>query len=168
MHGQAADFIRHCLLVLPPRRRVLEIGSRNVNGTVRPLFRDAALYLGLDLRKGRGVDVVGDGGSWAPPGGTEPFDTVVCCEVLEHAANARRIVRNAHALLGPSGVFLMTCAGPGRGEHSAEDGNALREGEYYANVTVEEFAQWARPFDSLAVRRLDLDLQALCLKGVVR
>ena len=38
---------------------VLEIGSYDVNGTVRKLFAAAGHYVGVDLVEGPGVDVVG-------------------------------------------------------------------------------------------------------------
>jgi hypothetical protein len=37
---------------------VLEIGSRNVNGSVRDLFTGATLYHGIDIAAGAGVDEV--------------------------------------------------------------------------------------------------------------
>jgi 23S rRNA G2069 N7-methylase RlmK/C1962 C5-methylase RlmI len=39
--------------------RVLEIGSYDVNGGIRHLFRGASDYVGVDLDHGPGVDRVG-------------------------------------------------------------------------------------------------------------
>ena len=36
---------------------VLDIGSLNVNGSVRHLFTDAEKYIGIDFREGKDVDV---------------------------------------------------------------------------------------------------------------
>jgi dTDP-4-amino-4,6-dideoxygalactose transaminase len=41
-----------------------------VNGSIRGLFGDAA-FIGVDIRAGRGVDVVADGATWQP---AEPVD----------------------------------------------------------------------------------------------
>jgi hypothetical protein len=39
-------------------KRVFEGGSQDQNGTVRPIFDDAECYVGVDLKDGKGVDVV--------------------------------------------------------------------------------------------------------------
>ena len=41
-------------------KRVLEVGSLNINGTVRDLFNDCN-YIGIDVGEGNGVDVVCSG-----------------------------------------------------------------------------------------------------------
>jgi hypothetical protein len=41
--------------------RVLEMGSYNVNGSVRDMFALAGRYVGVDLVEGPGVDLVGFG-----------------------------------------------------------------------------------------------------------
>jgi SAM-dependent methyltransferase len=150
VHESAFKFVARAVMQLPPRRRVLELGSRVVAGPwpyagpVRPLF-DGAEYLGVDAAPGEGVDVVGDAGVWRP----DPFrrfDTVVCTEVLEHAPGARDLCENARRLLEPGGVFIVTAAGPGRAPHSSVDGGPLRPGEFYRNVADEELRAWLAPF----------------------
>lgn len=138
MHDGAYRFVESVAGTLPTPGRVLEIGSKNINGSVRPLF-PARHYVGLDIVGGPDVDVVGDGGLWR---GDAPYDVVVCCEVLEHADNAGAIVRNALDQVAVGGSFVMTCAGEGRPAHSAVDGGPLRDGEYYANVTAAQFEEW--------------------------
>ena len=41
-------------------KKIIEVGSLNVNGTLRPLIESfkPKLYVGTDIVKGRGVDVV--------------------------------------------------------------------------------------------------------------
>ena len=51
----------------------LEVGSYNVNGTVRDLFNGP--YVGLDMRKGPGVNVVADSYDMPFPDGR--FEVVV-------------------------------------------------------------------------------------------
>ena len=58
---------------------VLEIGSYDVNGSIRSLF-DTEHYVGVDLVAGPGVDVVADGQSVDYPDAT--FDVVLSCEVF--------------------------------------------------------------------------------------
>lgn len=138
MHDAALDWLTRTLATLPPRRRVLEMGSRDVNGTARPLFKRCR-YLGIDLMNGPGVDRVANAATFDT---SERFDTILCTEVFEHTPDAERICKNAHRLLRPGGVFLVTAAGEGREPHSGFDGEAPDEGEYYENVTEEMLRGW--------------------------
>lgn len=122
-------------------QRVYEIGSREVNGGIRPLFDDAVEYHGIDVAPGPGVDAVADGASYEPP--FQP-DCVVCCEVLEHAFEPQAIVETAARVLAPGGAFIVTCAGPGRLPHSAVDGGPLRAGESYQNISGLQMRHWLR------------------------
>jgi hypothetical protein len=149
LHPEAFDYVERTVLELGPWRRVIEIGGRNVNGTVRPLFGHAD-YTSLDLAEGPGVDVVADAAVWSPAGALA--DCVVCCEVLEHAANASDIVVNAHRWLHPGGVFIATMATDPRAPHSAVDGGSLPPGEFYCNIapaaldgmlSAAGFAEWS-------------------------
>lgn len=121
--------------------RVLELGSRNINGSVRHLFAGASEYVGVDPVDGPDVDIVGDGATITVPG---MFDVVVCTEVLEHVddATAFGIIWNAWRHLCSGGVFVMTCAGPGRHPHSAIDENPIRPWEFYRNVDRDLLAGW--------------------------
>lgn len=148
------------------RRAVVELGSLDINGSVRQLFMGTH-YLGVDMQQGPGVDAVADAADFDPP--FSP-DTVVCCEVLEHAHAAREIVENAHRMLAPGGVFIMTCAGDGREPHSAVDGGPLEyiaggqgmhyrsvdtdgaDGhEFYKNISEAEMEEWLAPFQHYIV-----------------
>jgi hypothetical protein len=140
MHTAALMAVADMLNRLPAPTRVLEIGSRNINGSVRGLF-DGVVYEGIDVAEGPGVDVVADGATYVP---TLPPDCVVCCEVLEHAPTAADIVRHMGAIVAPGGSVIVTCAGPGRAPHSAVDGLVVREGEHYANVSHVDMQAWFR------------------------
>lgn len=142
MHESAYSFVERTLADLPPRRSVVEIGSRWVNGGITGLLNGAA-YTGLDLYPGEGVDVVADALTWAPPA---PVDTVICCEVLEHAAEPAALCRAAYDWLAPGGVLILTAASPERPPHSGIDGGSLREGESYRGVTEADLAAWLAPF----------------------
>lgn len=140
MHAEAFKFVSR--YATNDRIDVIEIGSRDVNGTVRSLF-PSAKWTGLDLYEGPCVDWVGDATQYQP---RNPVDLVVCCEVLEHAEQWRQLIQVAAAWIKPGGRMIVTCAGPGRNTHSAIDGGNLRAGEYYQNVTVGELcmaASWA-------------------------
>ena len=85
---------------------VLEVGSRNVNGTVRPLFPQAG-YLGIDLVDGPGVDLVADilkvGDRF-----NAQFSTVVCCETLEHVKEPWAAIDTMALALRPGGLLIVT------------------------------------------------------------
>ncbi len=123
--------------VVPDRPvKVLDIGGRDVNGTTRALFADGTKTTSVDIREGPCVDVVAD----VCDVDLGMFDVVVCTSVLEHAENWRGITAAAYRHLCPGGMFIMTCAGPGWPQHSAEDGAGLRPDEYYHNVSASEMA----------------------------
>jgi hypothetical protein len=143
MHRQAFDFIAARARDLGRVGFVLEIGARNINGTVRNLF-DAERYVGLDVSPGPGVDVVASGADYVPE---TPADVIVCCEVLEHTEEAAAICRRSIENLAPGGVLLLTMAGTGRAPHSAIDGCDLREGEFYRNVSAANLQEWLADAD---------------------
>lgn len=115
---------------------VLEIGSRDINGTPRVLFPPSVFYVGIDLAPGKGVDIVADAVYWQPDA---EYDLVICAEVLEHAPEWPGIIDTAYKALKPGGYFLMTCATGYRHEHSGITGaQKLEPGEYYRNVGADE------------------------------
>lgn len=88
--------------------RVLEIGGRNVNGSVRGFFKDAAEYISTDMESGPGVDVVLNATELIGKFGSDSFDTIICCEMLEHDVNFPRTVMQMHAMLKSPGHLIIT------------------------------------------------------------
>jgi SAM-dependent methyltransferase len=128
VHEGARAFIERKVTELGPFKRVLEIGSRNVNGSVREYFGDAD-YLGIDRRQGAGVDLVLDAVNWQTD---LRFDAIVCCEVFEHEPRWPLLMGKISVWLEPKGVALLTMAG-----------SCLRAGEPYENIDPVELAQTA-------------------------
>jgi SAM-dependent methyltransferase len=118
---------------------VLDLGGRNVNGTTRELFRDAARYVSVDIRDGDGVDVVCDA---ADLDLGETFDVVVSTELLEHAERGAEIVAVARQHLKPGGKFIATMAGTGRRPHGASGEHDPPHGEFYRNVEPRTLSSW--------------------------
>lgn len=163
MHEAVTDFVgRHA----DTTGRVLELGSRNINGSVRPLFVDAVDYVGVDPVDGPDVDIVGDGATIELGYGS--FDVVVCTEVLEHVDDdtALGIIRKAALHLASGGRFVMTCAGPGRGAHSAIDERPIRPCESYRNVDADTLAVWLANagFDRWEIDPLGADMRCIAWK----
>lgn len=73
---------------LPSPGRVLEIGSLDVNGSVREYFTNAQSYLGTDMQGGPGVDMVCNAHDLIygldEKEVYQKFDTIICMETLEH------------------------------------------------------------------------------------
>ena len=128
MHTEAFEFVAVNATADPVD--VIEIGSRDINGSVRRLF-PRATWLGMDLHDGPAVDVVCDAVEYIP---SRLYDVSVCLEVLEHAERWAELVERLHDWLRPGGRTIITCAGPGREPHSHIDGQAVRDGEYYGNI----------------------------------
>lgn len=140
-----------------PASSVLEVGSKDINGTPRSLFPEAA-YTGLDLVPGHGVDVVADVVGWEH----DPFDVVLCLEVLEHVEKWEAVIEACHRLC--SGLLIVTCAGPGRAPHSASDGGPVRDGEWYANVDPGDLWRALERFGDSTVNVYGTDVRAVATK----
>lgn len=166
MHAEAREFVRRFAESVPPGLRVLEVGSRDVNGGVRDLFPTVSRYVGSDIAPGPGVDVVAAGQALPFPDGS--FDIVLCCEVFEHARDWEDIMFEIARVLAPQGVFCLTTAHTGRGAHSGIDGGPLREGEYYANISTTrlwEAAMVARFYiDEISVLDPPYDIRMTAVK----
>ena len=144
--------------------RVLEFGSRNVNGTLRDVVA-ASHYVGVDISDGPGVDIVADAATVLVPGS---FDLVLCAEVFEHATDEQcaGMCANAFRHLAEGGMFLATMAGERRAPHSAVDGGPLRHGEFYRNVSATLLREWLMDagFETFVVNELRDDLRCTAVK----
>ena len=143
---------------------VLEIGSLDINGSVRPIFTThVKTYLGIDAQEGPGVDYVCDASGFH----TGPiWDVIVCAEVFEHTPVWEEIVKLSYKNLVDGGLFIATMAGEGRPQHSAIDGGwTLHEGEHYANITAPELEEALKMFDSCEVNVLGTDTRCKATKG---
>lgn len=77
--------------------RVLEVGSRYVNGSVRPLierFFRPKEYVGVDIEPGKFVDLILPVEKLIDHFGRESFDVVIATELLEHVMDWRLAVNN--------------------------------------------------------------------------
>lgn len=117
-------------------RRVLDVGSLDINGNNRFLF-DGGTYTGIDVGPGPNVDVVAlaheiDG----------PFDVVISTECFEHDVHYVKSIQNIVRILANGGLFLFTCATMGRPEHGTTRTNKkdcpLLTSDYYKNLTEQD------------------------------
>jgi SAM-dependent methyltransferase len=91
-------------------KRVLEIGSLDVNGSLRPRLQalGPAEYVGIDIRPGPGVDLVCDAADLDHRFGPDAFDVVISTELLEHARDWKKVVHNFKYVLRPEGVLVVS------------------------------------------------------------
>jgi len=91
-------------------KAVLEVGSRDVNGSVRPYVESLSpkSYVGVDIEAGPRVDEVVDSARLIERFGPESFDVVITTEMLEHVRDWRAVMANLKGVLRPGGLLLMT------------------------------------------------------------
>lgn len=124
--------------------KVLEIGSYDVNGTIRKIFKNYDSYLGVDLVDGPGVDLVAFGHELVFE--NDSFDVVLSAECFEHDVFWDKTFLNMVRLTKPGGVVAFTCASLGRPEHGTTRANSsLSPGtqslglNYYKNLVEQDF-----------------------------
>ena len=124
-------------------RKVLEIGSLDINGTIREFFNECS-YLGLDVGPGPGVDIVCEGQNYNAP--NESFDIVCSAECFEHNPYWLETFQNMIRLCKDGGLVLFTCATDGRPEHgttrTSPQDSPLTVGigwDYYRNLNEDDF-----------------------------
>jgi SAM-dependent methyltransferase len=96
-------------------RRVLEVGSFNVNGSVRPIVtaHHPAEYRGVDAAPGDGVDQVLDCTGLVDEFGPGSWDVVISTEMLEHVEDWRASIRSLFQVMAPGGLLIVTTRSPG-------------------------------------------------------
>jgi SAM-dependent methyltransferase len=126
MHQSVLDFGQRELAGLDLEGQlVIEVGSLNVNGSLRP-FVEAAhpeAYWGIDLVAGPGVDVVGDFCDYYC---SPNVDLIICTEMLEHAPDWRKAITKMKHALRPGGVILLTTRSIGFARHHEHPGDFWR------------------------------------------
>ena len=131
-------------------KKVLDIGSLDINGSNRDLFVDCE-YTGIDVGEGRNVDIVSVGHLFKGP--DNHFDVIISTEVFEHDMFYPQTIQNVMRMLKPGGLFLFTCASPGRPEHGTR-----RQGEHCAPLLLQVSEQWADYYKNLTeldIRQID-------------
>ena len=142
MHGTVIRFISGVKVKYPGMfaGTVLEMGSRNVNGSPRQFF-NATEYVGVDSRPGKDVDVVSYAHEYVGPDGY--FDTVISTEMLEHDKYWELSIKAMMAKLKQGGCLLITCAGEDRPEHrKAETGHYKNLSLYEVGNTVAKYGRF--------------------------
>lgn len=145
-HKEQSDYIDSLKVKFPlvfNAGRTLEVGSLNINGTVRNAFNSDE-YIGVDVGKGAGVDIVVSGHEY---NSSKPFDCCISCECFEHNPFWKETFLNMIRLCKSGGLVVFTCATVGRPEHGTERSTpqdsplTIAKGwTYYLNLTKEDFS----------------------------
>ena len=127
--------------------KVLELGSYNVNGTVRDHF-EYCTFIGVDWREGKDVDVVSMAHETILE--KEYFDTLISDNMFEHDPYWEKSINNSLQFLKKDGMIFFRFAGPDTVEHNL-DGDPSKENRYYpkSKEVVVNF------LESLGVKVLD-------------
>lgn len=164
MHKEQREYLDRIKKKFPESfkdRKVLDIGSFNVNGNEEPWF-DNCDFTGLDLLPGPGVDIVCPANEYNAP--DETYDTIISCECWEHNPFYKESIMNCIRMLKSGGYFIWTCATTGRPVHGTKSqdeidkknkktsqGNSVEgwktmpnveredwDNEYYKNITEKD------------------------------
>uniref|UniRef100_A0A6C0I7B1 Methyltransferase type 11 domain-containing protein n=1 Tax=viral metagenome TaxID=1070528 RepID=A0A6C0I7B1_9ZZZZ len=148
MHEQARNFtifVRNMLSSFFIDKRVLDVGSGDINGNNRFLFKNCE-YHGNDVIRAPNVTIVSK--TKDLPFQDNTFDTIVSTECFEHDPEYKQSFIKIYNMLKPDGLFCFTCASTGRGEHGTRRtspgssygtiGNLSDMSDYYKNLTEKD------------------------------
>lgn len=148
-HVSVLDFfIRNVQKEEFENKRILEIGSRNVNGSVRPFierFLKPKEYIGIDIIKGEYVDIVIPAEKLEDHFGKESFDVILSTEVLEHVRDWRLVINNMKSVLKRGGFLYITTRSRGFPLHDFPND--------YWRYEIEDFKYIFSDFDIIVLEK---------------
>lgn len=143
-HREQIDWVANLKNKFPDRFskvKVLEVGSLNINGTIRDFFVDSQ-HTGIDVGAGPCVDVVCSGHEFD----ADRFNVTCSCECFEHNPYWKQTFLNMWRLTTRGGLVFFSCATTGRPEHGttrttpSDSPLTITKGwDYYRNLTAEDF-----------------------------
>jgi SAM-dependent methyltransferase len=144
-HLQQQEFCNRMRIKYPlyfENSNVLDIGSLDINGNNRYLFKNAT-YTGVDLAEGNNVDIISPCHLLHAPDGF--YDFIISTEVFEHDMYWRESIKNIIRMLKPNGAFMFTCASTGRAEH----GTPRSDNSYSAPLLLQMNKEWQNYYNNL-------------------
>jgi SAM-dependent methyltransferase len=145
MHPQAMNFtifVKKILIEYFLNKKVLDVGSGDINGNNRFLFENCE-YDGNDVIEAPNVTIVSK--TKDLPFADNTFDTIISTECFEHDPEYKDSLLKIYNMLKPDGLFCFTCASTNRPEHGTTRttpfdsygtlGNLSDMSDYYKNLT---------------------------------
>lgn len=115
MHDSVREFVTELAMKRPALfqdKHVLEVGSANVNGSIRGLIEPfSASYLGVDIVKGLDVDRICHAEGLLRTFGEFSFDVVISTEMLEHCRYWKYAINNMKCVARKT--VILTTRSPG-------------------------------------------------------
>lgn len=158
MHWEARHFtmfVKQTLSDFFANKRVLDVGSGDINGNNRYLF-DNCHYDGNDVIEANNVTIVSK--TKDLPFVNHLFDTIISTECFEHDPEYAESFVKIYNMLKPGGLFCFTCASTDRPEHGTRRttpgdsygtiGNLDDMSDYYKNLTAQDVND-VMPFNQL-------------------
>jgi SAM-dependent methyltransferase len=110
MNKSIKQFVKICAETLPISEPIYEFGSFQVPGQegfaeIRPFFSNKK-YVGADMREGPGVNVILNLHKIDLP--SDQVGTVLILGTLEHVEFVRKAVEEAHRILKPDGILVIS------------------------------------------------------------
>ena len=142
-HPAQEEFIKNCFSrfnhKLINSKNILEVGSQDINGSVKNYFPNltSKTWVGLDIGYGKGVDFVIPGEMVQLPNGWA--DIAISSECFEHAKNWSKILLNMIRITHSQSLIILTFAGEGRPAHGTIDSEIISSpytDNYYKNIDI--------------------------------
>ncbi len=115
-HGSCLKFgSKHLTEFLCSGKRILDVGSHNINGSPRTAIMPfkPLEYLGVDIMQGKEVDLICSGEDLISTFGLNSFDIVIASELMEHVSDWKSVISNIKNVCKPCGFILLTTRSPG-------------------------------------------------------
>lgn len=111
MINQVKEFVTEFYKTHQPFDDVLDVGSLDVNGSIKEVLEKCGFngsFVGTDMRGGKGVDKVLNGHLLDTVWDKPTFDLITCCDTLEHDDRFWLTVEQMRKVLKPNGWLLIT------------------------------------------------------------
>lgn len=94
------------------KTKVIEIGSQDINGSLRQVCPEGFEYIGLDFQAAKGVDIVLDD-PYTLPFAKDSIDIVVSSSCFEHSEMFWLVYLETLRVLKPKGLFYLNVPSAG-------------------------------------------------------